>query len=92
MCLRLRVAEPTRGVDIGSKSEIYDLLRSFTNKGGAALVLSRETIELIGLTDRILVVHDQAIVAEMPAREATEHGILDAALNSQSLSTIEGQA
>lgn len=88
----LLIEEPTRGVDIGSKSEIYDLLRSFTNKGGAVLVLSRETIELIGLTDRILVVHDQAIVSEMPASEATEHGILDVALNSQPLSKKVGLA
>jgi len=76
----LLVEEPTRGVDIGAKSEIYHLLRDFTRKGGAVLVLSRETIELIGLCDRIYVVHDDTIVAEMPAAQATEHKILDAAL------------
>ncbi|TIS53517.1 sugar ABC transporter ATP-binding protein [Mesorhizobium sp.] len=76
----LLVEEPTSGVDIGAKSEIYHLLRDFTRKGGAVLVLSRETIELIGLCDRIYVVHDDTIVAEMPAEQATEHKILDAAL------------
>lgn len=76
----LLIEEPTRGVDIGAKSEIYYLLRKFAIQGGAAIVLSRETIELIGLCDRIYVVHDNTIVSEMPASEATEHNILDAAL------------
>ena len=58
------------------------MLRSFTGRGGAVLVLSRETIELIGLCDRIYVVHDNTIVREMPAGEATEHKILDAALSA----------
>lgn len=78
----LLVEEPTRGVDIGAKSEIYRLLRDFARKGGAVLVLSRETVELIGLCDRICVVHNDTIVKEMPAAEATEHNILDAALGA----------
>lgn len=78
----LFIEEPTRGVDIGAKSEIYKLLRSFAARGGAVLVLSRETIELIGLCDRIYVVHDNTIVSEMRAEEATEHNILDAALSA----------
>lgn len=78
----LLIEEPTRGVDVGAKAEIYSLVRDFTNRGGAVLVLSRETIELIGLCDRILVVHDNTVVAEMPAAEATEHKILDVALNA----------
>ena len=60
------------------------LLRDFTRRGGAVLVLSRETIELIGLCDRIYVVHHDTIVAEMPAAQATEHKILDAALTGGS--------
>lgn len=79
----LLVEEPTRGVDIGAKSEIYRLLRDFANKGGAVVVLSRETIELIGLCDRLYVVHDDTIVSEMAAENATEHNILDAALSRQ---------
>ncbi len=82
----LVIEEPTRGVDIGAKSEIYALLRDFANAGGAVLVTSRETVELIGLCDRLVVVHGSTVVAEMPAAEATEHGILAAALTS------EGQA
>jgi ribose transport system ATP-binding protein len=78
----LLIEEPTRGVDIGAKSEIYRLLREFTRKGGAILVLSRETIELIGLCDRICVIHGNTLVADMPAVNATEHNILDAALSA----------
>ena len=51
-------------------------------KGGAVLVLSRETVELIGLCDRIYVIHDNTLAAEMSAAEATEHRILDAALSA----------
>ena len=76
----LLIEEPTRGIDVGAKVEIYRLLRDFANKGGAILVLSRETIELIGLCDRILVIHGRTAVSEMPAGEASEHRILDAAL------------
>jgi ribose transport system ATP-binding protein len=76
----LLVEEPTRGVDIGAKSEIYRLLRDFTNRGGAVLVLSRETIELIGLCDRIYVMHDETIADELPAATASEHWILQVAL------------
>ena len=78
----LIVEEPTRGVDIGAKAEIYRLLRALAEQGKAILVLSRETIELIGLCDRLLVVHDRKIVREMRGADATEHAILDAALNS----------
>jgi ribose transport system ATP-binding protein len=67
-------------VDVGAKSEIYGLLRAFTNKGGAVLVLSRETLELIGLCDRIYVMHGDTLVDEMAASVATEQNILGAAL------------
>ena len=78
----LLIEEPTRGVDIGAKAEIYRILREFANRGGAVLVLSRETIELIGLCDRLYVIHGNTAVSEMRAAEATEHGILDAALSA----------
>lgn len=77
------IEEPTRGVDVGAKAEIYRLLREFVDQGGAVLVLSRELLELIGLCDRILVIHDSAIVDEMPGVEATEHRILHAAIGTQ---------
>ncbi len=81
----LVIEEPTRGVDIGAKSEIYGLLRDFANAGGAVLVTSRETVELIGLCDRLAVVHGNTVVTEMPAVDATEHGILAAALTTETV-------
>jgi ribose transport system ATP-binding protein len=78
----LIIEEPTRGVDIGAKSEIYKILRQFANAGKAILVLSRETVELIGLCDRLLVVHGQRIAVEIAGANATEHAILDAAIGA----------
>ena len=78
----LLIEEPTRGVDVGAKSEIYKILRDFAKAGGAVLVLSRETLELIGLCDRLYVIHGNTVVSEMRAAEATEHSILDAALSA----------
>lgn len=77
----LMIEEPTRGVDIGAKAEIYRLLRSLAAQGKAILVLSRETVELIGLCDRLLVIHDRKIVGEMAGEQATEYAILNSALN-----------
>lgn len=79
----LVIEEPTRGVDIGAKSEIYGLLRDFAKAGGAVLVTSRETVELIGLCDRLAIVHGDTVVSEMPAADATEHGILASALTTK---------
>ncbi len=76
----LVIEEPTRGVDVGAKAEIYRLLREFADTGGAVLVLSRETVELIGLCDRLYVIHGNTVVSELSAAVATEHKILDAAL------------
>src|SRR6202007_2544167 len=66
----LLIEEPTRGVDVGAKSDIYALLRDFADKGGAVLITSSELTEHLGLCDRILVVRAGAIVAEMAAPEA----------------------
>jgi len=83
--------EPTRGVDIGAKREIYAELRKFTNVGNGILVSSRELPELIGLCDRILVLCGGCIVADVQASEASEGSLLRAAL-PQSGSMKVGQA
>jgi len=76
----LLIEEPTRGVDVGAKSEIYKLLRDFADDGGAVLITSSELTEHIGLCDRILVMRDHEIVAEMSADEASEEAIMRHAL------------
>jgi len=72
--------EPTRGVDIGAKSEIYALLRELADGGVPVLVTSRELPELIGLCDRIVVIRDGATVAEFQGEDATEEKIMAAAI------------
>ncbi|WP_332749116.1 sugar ABC transporter ATP-binding protein [Hydrogenophaga sp.] len=80
----LLVEQPTRGVDVGAKAEIYGLLRQFTDGGGAILAVSGDLPELIGLCDRILVVRGSAIVADVPAHGATEEQLLGHALRGES--------
>jgi len=77
----LLIEEPTRGVDVGAKAEIYNVLREFCAKGGAVLFCSRELPEVIGLADRVLVVSDGQIVADRPAEGLSEESILQAAMN-----------
>lgn len=72
--------EPTRGVDIGAKSEIYSVLRELADSGIPILVTSRELPELIGLCDRIVVVRKGATVAEFSHENATEEKIMAAAI------------
>jgi ribose transport system ATP-binding protein len=76
----LLIEEPTRGVDVGAKSEIYKLLREFADNGGAVLITSSELTEHIGLCDRILVMREHEIVAELAADEASEEAIMRHAL------------
>jgi ribose transport system ATP-binding protein len=76
----LIVEQPTRGVDIGAKAEIYRQLREFATLGGAVLIVSNELTEIIGLCDRIIVVRQGRFVSELAGREATEEGIMGYAL------------
>ena len=76
----LVIEEPTRGVDVGAKADIYALLRDFANEGGAVLITSSELTEHLGLCDRIFVVRAGLIVSEMTAAEASEEVIMMHAL------------
>ncbi len=68
--------EPTRGVDVRSKAEIYDIIRALCARGCAVLLASSELEELMALSDRILVMHRGAIAGELSRAEATEEGIM----------------
>ncbi|MCX6141713.1 MAG: sugar ABC transporter ATP-binding protein [Ignavibacteriales bacterium] len=72
----LIVDEPTRGIDIGSKIEIYNLLRDFTSRGGSVVLISSELSEVIGLSDRVIVFKDGMIVGELGS-QTTEHALMD---------------
>jgi ribose transport system ATP-binding protein len=62
----LLLDEPTRGVDVGAKGEIYQRLRALTNRGLGVLMASSELPELIGLCDRIVVMRQGRSIAEFP--------------------------
>jgi ABC-type sugar transport system ATPase subunit len=75
----LIVDEPTRGVDVGAKSEIYRLLRDLAASGLGIIMISSELQEILGLSDRILVMRDHRLVAEFNRDEATEEKVILAA-------------
>jgi ABC-type sugar transport system ATPase subunit len=72
--------EPTRGVDVGAKADIYAVIRKLTDDGAAVVVVSSELPELLGLCDRILVMKEGRIVDEVPHKEFSEERLLAAAM------------
>lgn len=80
----LIVDEPTRGIDVGAKKEIHFLLRTLAASGVGVIMISSELPEVLGMCDRILVMHEGAIAAELNASEATEENIIRAASGQKS--------
>jgi ribose transport system ATP-binding protein len=74
--------EPTRGIDIGAKVEIYQLMNRLTAEGAAIIMISSELPEVLGMSDRILVMHQGKITGEFTAEEATQEKILHCALGT----------
>jgi ribose transport system ATP-binding protein len=75
-CSVMMIDEPTRGVDVGAKVEIYRLMNELSQKGVAILVVSSETAELIGICDRILVMRNGQIQGELERKNFSEEEIL----------------
>jgi len=73
--------DPTRGIDVGTKQEIYELLRTLANSGKGVLFYSTDYAELIGCCDRVVIMYEGRIVRELAGDELTEQQILTAALN-----------
>jgi len=73
----LLLDEPTRGVDVGARSEIYSLIRALADRGVGVLLVSSEVPEVLGLADRVLVMRDGLVIHEAPAEELDEHRVLD---------------
>ena len=76
-CKVLLLDEPTRGVDIGARTEIYTLIRALADSGVAVVVVSSEVEEVLGLSDRVLVMREGAVVHEAPASALDEAQVLD---------------
>ena len=84
--------DPTRGIDVGTKQEMYQLLRKLADAGAAILFYSTDYDELIGCCDRVLVLYDGAIKRELVGAEITERALIASALNIQGedAATAEG--
>ncbi|QEO10715.1 sugar ABC transporter ATP-binding protein [Protaetiibacter larvae] len=73
----LLLDEPTRGVDVGARSEIYTLIRRLADAGTAIVVVSSEIEEVLGLADRVLVIAEGHVITTTDAGNIDEHGVLD---------------
>jgi ribose transport system ATP-binding protein len=72
--------EPTRGIDVGAKREIYDMLRRLADEGVGILMISSDMEEVIGVSDRIAVMHEGAIAGTLERAEFSEHRVLELAV------------
>jgi ribose transport system ATP-binding protein len=72
--------EPTRGVDVGAKAEIYRLMRALSDQGVGVLMISSDMEEVIGVSDRVLVMHEGRIAGSLSRDELSEHAILSLAI------------
>jgi L-arabinose transport system ATP-binding protein len=72
--------EPTRGVDVGAKAEIYKLIHDLAEQGMAVVFISSELPEVLGVCDRVIVMQNGRITGEMPAAHATEEAVLRLAM------------
>jgi rhamnose transport system ATP-binding protein len=75
----LLVDEPTRGIDVGTKAEVHHLLSQLAADGVAILMVSSELPEVLGMADRVLVMHEGRLVADLPGDRATEETVMFAA-------------
>jgi ABC-type sugar transport system ATPase subunit len=74
--------EPTRGIDVGAKAEIYQLLDRLAREGKAIIMISSELPEILGMSDRILVISAGRLMGELPSEGMTEEQILEMAIPS----------
>ncbi|MFJ8106038.1 sugar ABC transporter ATP-binding protein [Streptomyces sp. NPDC096132] len=76
-CRVLLLDEPTRGVDVGARAELYTVIRRLADEGLAVLLVSSEVPEVLGLSDRVLVLREGRVVHTAPGSELDEHRVLD---------------
>lgn len=80
--------EPTRGVDVGAKKEIYSIINALAEKGVAILMISSELPEVIGMVDRVLVMHEGKVTAELTKEEMTQERIMHYATGGDKVAQI----
>ena len=74
--------EPTRGIDVGAKVEIYNLMENLVAEGAAVLMISSELPEIVSVCDRVYVMRDKTIVGEIGRGELSEESILRLAMHA----------
>jgi ribose transport system ATP-binding protein len=84
--------DPTRGIDVGTKQEIYQLLRRLADQGAAIVLYSTDYDELIGCCDKVLVMYDGAVRSTLVGEEITERALIASALNIESSGREGGAA
>ncbi len=77
--------EPTRGIDVGSKYEIYCLINELAENGAAVIMITSEMAEILGMSDRIMVMYEGTVVGELSAEEANQEIVLHMASNTHRL-------
>jgi len=77
--------EPSRGIDVGAKYEIYTIINKMVDDGKAVLMISSEMPELLGMCDRIYVMNEGRFVGEFTAAEATQEKIMRAIMRAEEL-------
>jgi ribose transport system ATP-binding protein len=75
--------EPTRGIDVGSKQEIYRLMEDLASSGVAILFVSSEMEEVLGMADRALVMHEGAITGELARDQLSEEAVMQLATGNK---------
>ena len=78
----LLLDEPTRGIDVGAKYEIYCIINDLAAAGKCVVLISSELPEVLGMSDRIYIMNEAKIVGEMKAEDATQENIMAAILRS----------
>ena len=81
----LIIDEPTRGIDVGTKSEVHRLLSQLAGEGLGILMISSELPEVLGMADRVLVMREGRITAEISRDDATSENVMFAATHSSEL-------
>ena len=86
----LLIDEPTRGIDVGAKSEIHRLMSLLARQGKAIIMVSSELPEVLGMSDRILVMHEGRISGELSREEANQESVMHLATGGDGVVASEG--
>lgn len=86
----LLLDEPTRGVDVGARVEIYELINDITANGGAVLMASSDLPEVLGMSDRVVVMSEGKVTGELDAKDATQDAVMQMAVSRMSDKSDKG--